>query len=105
MRRTDDNPLFAAVGASSTVDAAFAEMVYAPGGLMSRQFFTALANVAYADGPVIDMRLGQGPLRRYSTFGVGAHHLLRRNVRTMVEAHWDAVAEQARFVGGATLAW
>jgi len=105
LRRNDSNPLFVAAGQTSIVDAAFAELIFAPRGLTSRQYFTALANVIYADRPVIDMRLGGGPLTRYSTYGVGAHHLLRRNVRTMVEAQWDAVAEQVRFVGGATLAW
>ncbi len=105
MRRTDDNALFAPTAAASTVDAAFAEIIFAPGGLLSRQYFTALANVLYADSPIIDMRLGQGMVQRYSTFGVGAHHVLRRNVRTMVETLWDASAEQARFVAGMTLAW
>lgn len=105
LRRIDDNPLFAAPSAKTTVDAAFAELILSPGGLLSRQYFTALANVVYGDRPLIDMRLGQGPQSSYRTFGVGAHHVLRRNVRTMVEAQWDAVAEQARFVAGATLAW
>ncbi len=105
MRRTDDNPFFAGLPAETSVDAAFAELIFSPNGPLSRQYFTGLANVMYSDRAVIDARLGQGLVQRYSTFGLGAHHVLRRNVRTMVEAHWDAVAEQARFTGGFTLAY
>lgn len=105
IRRTDDNPLFGATPTESTVDAAFAEMIFSPRGQRSRVHFTALANVIYGDRALIDMRLGQGPVGSYRTFGLGAHHVLRRNVRTMVETHWDMVALQVRLVGGASLAW
>ena len=121
-RRTDDDPFFGTCTPtapcagtftapfSTTVDAAFAELILSPQGALSRYYFTALANFMDSDRPVISLRLGEqnaapGYLDRYLTTGLTAHYLLRRNVRLMTEAHWDHEREQARFVGGFTLAY
>lgn len=122
LRRTDTDPFLGTCSPASpcagtftapfktSVDAAFAELILSPKGAASRQYFTLLANYIDADQPVVSLRLGEqnsapGFLSRYLTTGVGAHHVLRRNVRTMVEALWDHEREQARFVGGFSLAF
>lgn len=122
LRRWDDNPFLGGCtpaspcpgGATSpfatTVNSAFAEMIFSPNGPLSKHYFTALANWIDADGPFVSLRLGEqaaapGLLDRYVTAGVGAHYMMRRNVRLMTEAHWDAEREQARFIGGFTLAY
>jgi len=95
---------------STTVDAGFAEAIFWPGGPAGRWYFTALGNYIDAGMPVVSLRLGEqntapGFLERYITTGVGAHYLLRRNVRMMTEAHWDHERAQGRLVGGFTLAY
>ena len=122
LRRWDDNPFLGSCSVASpcpggrtaafstTVNSAFAEMIFAPNGPLSKHYFTALANYIDADGPFVSLRLGEqagapGFLDRYFTTGLGAHYMMRRNVRMMTEAHWDAEREQARFVGGFNLAY
>ncbi len=121
-RRWDDDPFFSTCtvlapcpgGATSkfstAVDAALFEALFFPGGPTARHYFTFLANYIDAQGPFVSLRLGEqagtpGYLDRYMTVGVGAHYLMRRNVRMMSEAHWDAQREQARVVAGFTLAY
>lgn len=122
LRRWDDDPFLGSCSVatpcpggrtasfSTTVNAAFAEMVFSPSGPLSRHYFTALANYIDADGPFVSLRLGEqatptGFVDRYFTAGLGAHYMMRRNVRLMTEAHWDAEREQARLVGGFNLAY
>ena len=121
-RRWDDNPFLgrcsvadpcpgaATTPFSTTVNAAFAEAIFSPSGPLSRHYFTGLLNYVDASGPFVSLRLGEqgtapGFLDRYLTTGVGAHYVLRRNVRLMSEAHWDVEREQGRLVGGFTLAY
>jgi hypothetical protein len=90
---------------ATTVDAAFAELVYQPTGPVGRWHVTALANYVESDRPVVSLRLGEqdtalGFLQRYVTTGVGLHYLLRRNVRLMGESSWDFERDQLRLVTG-----
>jgi len=92
----------------TTVDAAFAEAIFWPGGPLSRWYFTVLVNHIEADSPVISLRLGEqdsapGYLTRYRMTSLGAHYVLRRNVRLMAEGAWDFERERARLVTGFTL--
>ena len=110
LRRTDSNPLFARPAASTAVDAAFAEIIWSPGGPGGRLFFTGLGNWIQADDPLLSLRLGEqedgtGYLRRYRTVAGGAHWLLARNLRLMGEATWDLERESARFTTGVIAAW
>lgn len=121
-RRWDDNPFLgrcsvatpcpgaATASFSTTVNAAFAEAIFSPSGPLSRHYFAGLLNYVDASGPFVSLRLGEqntapGFLDRYLTTGIGAHYVLRRNVRLMSEAHWDVEREQGRLVGGFTLAY
>jgi hypothetical protein len=115
LRRNDSNPFMGTCTPAApcpggetdrfptTVDAAFGELIFSPGGPTSRMWFTALAN--YIDTDRRAVSLGDAYLSRYFTTGLGAHHLLRRNVRTLVEAQWDHQRDQARLVTGFTLAF
>lgn len=122
LRRWDDNPFLgrcsiatpcpgnATSPFSTTANAAMAEAIFAPSGPLSRHYFTALVNYLDASGPYLSLRLGEqnsapGFLDRYLTTGLGAHYMLRRNVRLLTEAHWDAEREQGRLVGGFNLAY
>ena len=116
LRRWDDNPFMstcsvatpcpggAVTSFGTTVDAAFAEALFWPTGPAGRWYFSALANYVEADRPVVSLRLGEqaegGFLQRYVTAGVGAHYLMRRNVRLVGEGQWDFEREQMRFVAG-----
>jgi hypothetical protein len=95
---------------STIVDAAFAEAIFSPGGPTGRWYFTALANYIDAGQTVVSLRLGEqsttpGYLSRYMATGLGAHYVLRRNVRLMSEAHWDSERSQGRLVTGFNLAY
>lgn len=122
MRRWDEDPFFGTctpltpcpsgktASFSTTVDAAFVEALFWPGGPTARWYFSVLANYIDAGGPFVSLRLGEqttapGYLGRYTTTGVAAHYLLRRNVRMMSEAHWDSERAQGRLVTGFTLAY
>ena len=122
LRRWDDNPFLGRCSVatpcpggvtspfSTTANAAFAEAIFAPSGPLSRHYFTALVNYLDASGPYLSLRLGEqntapGFLDRYLTTGLGAHYMLRRNVRLMTEAHWDSEREQGRLVTGFNLAY
>lgn len=110
LRRTDSNPLFDAAGTETEVDAAFAELVWAPRGPGGRLFFTGLWNWVDADQPLVSLRVGEqetedGYLRRYHTLSGGAHWLLARNLRLMGETTWDFERESARFTTGVIAAW
>ena len=122
LRRTDSNPFYGSCttavpcpgGATSpfetTVDAAMAELVFWPQGPMGRLFFTGLVNWIDSDDPVVSLRLGEqdeapGYLERYRTANVGAHYLLRRNIRLLGETGWDFDLDRARFVTGFNLAF
>ena len=116
LRRTDDDPWLGGcspttlcAGSASpfatSVDAAFAELVLSPKGKESRHYVTAIANYIDSDQPVVALHQGDDYLSRYLTAGLGVHYVMRRNVRLMTEALWDKEREQARFVGGFTLAF
>jgi hypothetical protein len=110
LRRTDSNPFFVSGPSGSTVDAAMAELVYWPQGWNGRWFFAGLYNYIDANRPVVSLRLGEqetdvGYLERYHTASLGAHYLLKRNVRLLGEAGWDFELDHARFVTGFTLAF
>lgn len=97
-------------GFATTVDAAFAEALFSPGGPAGRWTFTALFNAIDTDRPVVSLRLGEQAdspafLRRYTTAGVGAHYLLRRNARLLGEGSWDFEIDQARLVAGFSVAF
>jgi hypothetical protein len=117
LRRWDDDPFLGSCSvaspcpggvtspAATTVDAGMAEVVLSPQGIAGRLFFTALVNHVEADRAIVSLRLGEqgtapGYLRRYTTAGLSAHHLLRRNVRTLGEATWDFDQKQLRLVTG-----
>jgi hypothetical protein len=109
LRREDTNPMFAADGPSTNVDAAFAELIV---GLdqSGRWWVTGLYNYIDADQPLLSMRVGEqdvgtGFMQRYHTASGGVHYLLHRNVRLMGEAGWDIEREEPRFTAGVTLAW
>lgn len=121
LRRWDDNPFLSACsvaapcpgGATTSfgtvVDAAFAEAVLWPQGPAGRHYLTALVNYVESDRPVVSLRLGEqaeaGFLQRYVTAGLGAHYLMRRNVRIVTEGQWDFQREQARLVAGFSTAF
>ena len=95
---------------ATTVDAAMAEVIVWPTGPAGRWFFTGIINDIRADEPVVSLRLGEqdgtpGFLTKYRTGSLGAHYLLRRNVRLMTEGTWDIEREQARVVTGFTVAF
>ena len=122
LRRWDDDPFIGTCTPSTpcpggqtnpfstTVDAAFAEALFWPSGPVSRWYISALANYIDADIPVVSLRLGEqntaaGYLDRYVNAGLGAHYLMRRNVRLLGEGTWDFERDQARFAAGFTLAF
>lgn len=87
-----------------------AEVVVWPQGVVGRLFFTGLFNWIDSDEPVVSLRLGEqdsspGYLKRYRTTSVGAHYMLRRNVRLLGETAWDFDLDRARFVTGFNLAF
>jgi hypothetical protein len=92
---------------STAVDAAMVEFVYALQGPGGRWFLAGLWNNIEADSPVISLRLGEqdaapGFLRRYRTVSLGAHYMLARNVRLMMEGAWNPDREQYRLITGFT---
>lgn len=110
LRRTDTNPFYTSSTFETTVDAAMAEVVLWPQGIAGRLFFTGLFNWIDSDDPVVSLRLGEqdsspGYLKRYRTTSVGAHYMLRRNVRLLGETAWDFDLDRARFVTGFNLAF
>ena len=122
LRRWDDDPFIGTCTPLSPcpggetarfgtrVDAAFAEALFWPTGPVGRWYVSALANYIDADRPVVSLRLGEqntaaGYLDRYVNAGVGAHYLMRRNVRLLGEGTWDFERDQARLVTGFTLAF
>jgi hypothetical protein len=110
LRRTDTNPFYTTSALETTVDAAMAEVVVWPQGIAGRLFFTGLFNWIDSDEPVVSLRLGEqdsspGYLKRYRTTSVGAHYMLRRNVRLLGETAWDFDLDRARFVTGFNLAF
>jgi hypothetical protein len=77
---------------------------------VGRWFVTGLYNHISADAPVVSLRLGEqnegpGYLDRYRTAAVGAHYLLRRNVRLTTEAGWDLDHERGRLIAGVVAAF
>jgi hypothetical protein len=122
LRRWDDDPFLGRCSIAAPCpggatrpfgtrsDAAMAEVLLWPGGALGRWYFSALWNWVDADAPVISLRLGEendGPgfLTRYHTGGLGAHYILRRNVRLLGETSWDFEQDQARFVTGFSVAF
>ncbi len=120
LRRWDSNPFLggctvldpcpggATASFSTTVDAALAELTYAPQGPAGRWFINGLFNFVEADAPVVSLRVGEqdspdGFLTRYRTGAVGVHFLLKRNVRLMAEGGWNVDREQARLLTGFTV--
>lgn len=118
MRRWDSDPFLGSCSVltpcpgghtepfGTKVDAAMAEIILWPAGPMSRWYFTGLYNHAESADPVISLRLGEAaPVDRHQTASVGAHYLLRRNIRLMGEGQWDAELERFRLVSGFTIAF
>lgn len=108
LRRTDDRPFFDTLDGArnTTVDAAFAELIWAPGGPAGRLFVTGLYNRVSSDEPVFTVRQGEsGFLQRYHSGAAGLSYLLSRNLRASGEAQWDIEREQARIVAGVTAAF
>lgn len=122
LRRWDSDPFLGACTPASpcpggatrpfatTVDAAMAELIVSPHGPNGRWHVAGLWNWVDADASVVSLRLGEqdtplGYVARYHTGGLGLHWLLRRNVRLLGEGSWDFEREQARLVGGFTLAF
>jgi hypothetical protein len=111
LRRTDHNPFFnPSASARTEVNAGFAEVIWSPQGPVGRWFVTGLYNHISADAPVVSLRLGEqnegpGYLDRYRTAAVGAHYLLRRNVRLTTEAGWDLDHERGRLIAGVVAAF
>ena len=108
LRRADDRPFFDALDGArnTTVDAAFAELIWAPRGPAGRLFVTGLYNRASSDRPVFTVRQGEGGLlERYESATAGLSYLLSRNLRASGEAQWDFEREHARFVAGITAAF
>jgi hypothetical protein len=115
LRRNDSNPFMSTCSVAApcpggeitrfptTVNSAFGELIVSPRGPLSRVWLTGLVN--YVDTDRLAVSLDGRYLRRYFTTGVGAHHVLRRNVRTMVEVHLDHERDQVRLVSGFTLAF
>ena len=110
IRREDTNPLLVPGGESSTVNSAFAELIWGPVGQQGRWYFTGLYNWIDADRPLVALRAGGGEteagfLRRYHTAAASGHYLLRRNIRVLGELGWDIEEERMRLTTGMTLAW
>jgi hypothetical protein len=122
LRRLDDDPFFGrcsalapcpggtVVSPSTTVDAGMAELVLWPKGAADRLFFTGLFNWVEADAPVVSLGLGEslddpGLLTRFRATSVGAHYLLRRNLRVLGEVQWDFDRERARLTAGVVTAF
>jgi len=108
LRRRDDRPFFDTPDGArnTTVDAAFAELIWAPAGPTGRLFVTGLYNRVSSDEPVFTVRQGEtGFLRRYHSAAAGLSYLLSRNLRASGEAQWDMEREQARIVAGVTAAF
>ncbi|HEY8469478.1 MAG TPA: hypothetical protein VIL18_07540 [Longimicrobiales bacterium] len=108
LRRTDDRPFFDVPGGArnTTVDAAFAELIWAPRGPAGRLFVTGLYNWISSGEPVFTVRQGEsGFLERYHSAAAGLSYLLSRNLRASGEAQWDFEREQARIVAGITAAF
>ena len=121
-RRWDDDPFLGACTPASpcpggatapfatTVDAAMVEVLLWPQGEAGRWAVAGLWNWVDAGRPVVSLRLGEqlepeGFVTRYHTGGVGVHYTLRRNVRVLGEGSWDFEREQARLVGGLSVAF
>lgn len=122
LRRWDDDPFLGACtvatpcgpgvtpGAATTVDAAFAELMFSPGGPGGRWFVTGLFNWIEADAPVVSLRVGEqaelpGFLERYRTATLGVHYMMWRNLRLVGEGRWDADQDQGRLVTGFSTAF
>lgn len=121
-RRWDDDPFLGTCSPASpcpgmhtapfktTVDAAMVELLYWPQGQAGRWYLAGLWNWIDADDPVVSLRLGEqdtppGFVSRYHTAGVGAHYVLRRNIRMLGEGDYDFELDQLRFVTGFSLAF
>lgn len=105
LHREDDNPLFAAEGASLVkTDGGFAELLVRPAG--SRWYGFGLYNLVVADRPYLDVRLG-GPagIRRYETATAGVGYLVMRNFRVNAEGTWDIERERTRWSVGIVTAF
>ena len=120
LRRWDSDPFYGScsplapcpggstVPFGTQVDAGMAELVVWPGGATARWFFTGLMNYVDSNDPVVSLRVGEqdsavGFLSRYRTGSLGAHYLLKRNVRLMSEGTWDFELERMRLVTGFTV--
>ena len=120
LRRWDSDPFYGSCSVLSPcpggatapfgtrVDAGMAELVVWPGGPGARWLFTGLLNYVDSDDPVVSLRVGEqdtaaGFLARYRTGSIGAHYLLKRNVRLMSEGSWDFERERLRLVTGFTV--
>jgi hypothetical protein len=110
LRREDTNPLFAAQAVKTTVQSAFAEVIYGPFGADGRWTLAGIYNWIDADAPVVSMRLGDatdtgGFVDRYQSAAAGIHYLIGRNVRIMGEAGYDIERERTRFTTGVVMAF
>ncbi|HEY0674417.1 MAG TPA: hypothetical protein VGD27_19230 [Longimicrobiales bacterium] len=106
LRRTDSNPFFDGLQTDTEVDAAFAEVVWSPGGGPGRWHFTGLYNWIDSDAPVFTLRAGEEEaLSHYESLNGSMHYLVRRNVRFLGEVGYDLERERTRFTIGGVLAW
>jgi hypothetical protein len=100
LHRTDDDPLFAGVGATQvTSEGGFAEVLVRPA--TSRWHAFGLYNLVTADQPLLDVRLG-GPagIDRYESLTAGFGYLVRRNFKVTAEVTRDVGQEVTRFSTG-----
>ncbi len=122
LRRLDDDPFFGTCAIASpcpggfttneetTVDMAFAEVLWWPSGPSGRVYISGLYNWIDADRPIVSLRIGEqetapGLLSRYTSGTLGLNYLLSRNIRLLTEGGWDFERDQARFVTGVMTAF
>lgn len=101
--RRDSNPLLVPAATETTVNSAFAEVLWGPFGTDGRWTVAGLYNWIDADAPVAVLN-GQ-VLERYQTANAGIHYLLWRNVRLMGELGYDIESERTRFTFGTVMAF
>jgi len=93
--RTDDNPNLASGLMEVETKSTIAELVYGPGGDLSKHWFTALYNKIDSDVDMYD----------YETMTLGATYTMARNLRLMVEYTRDLEHETNRVVMGTVTAF
>lgn len=104
LHREDDAPLYTTGGPTVETDGGFVELLLRPVG--RRWYGFALYNLVDANRPLLDVGLGGPPnVNRYETGALGVGWLVRRNLRTQLEAGWDFQQEEARWTFGLVTAF